>query len=152
MHWSISGYGPLAAGYEKQHCNLLLMLLYFFSQNFVLKKMLTKRKVDSHLYKVEVKLILLSCIYILLEIMIVAHFTHFYNNRIIINNDITEYFICESTGESDCQQYLNEYTTYAILLRLILTVWSIIPFMILLLKANVFKHIKNCFQITCSKK
>ena len=114
--------------------------------------MLTKRKVNSHMYKVEVKLILLSCSYILLEIMIVAHFTHFYNNRITVNNDIAEYFICESTGESDCQQYLNVYTTHAILLRLILIIWSILPIMILLLKANVFKHIKNCFQRTCSKK
>ena len=114
--------------------------------------MLTKRKVDSHLYKAEVKLILISCTYSLFEIMIVALFTHFYNNIIMISNDIAEYFICESTGESDCQQYLNEYTTYAILLRFFLIVWSIVPTLILLLKANVFKHIKNCFQITCSKK
>ena len=114
--------------------------------------MLAKRKVNSHLYKVEVKLIFLSCIYSLFEIMIVALFTYFYDNRIMINNDITEYFICESTGESDCQQYLNDYTTYAILLRLILIGWSILPIMILLLKANIFKHIKNCFRRTCSKK
>ena len=114
--------------------------------------MLTKRKVNSYLYKVEVKLILLSCIYILLEVMIVALFTYFYDNIIMINRGITVYFICESTGESDCQQYLNEYTTYAILLRLILIVWSILPIMILLLKVNVFKRIKNCFRRTCSKK
>ena len=114
--------------------------------------MLTKRKVDSYLYKVEVKLILLSLTYILIEIMIAALFTYLYANKIMINNDITEYFICESTGESDCQQYLNEYTTYAILLRFILIVWSISPIMHLLLKANVFKHIKNCFRRTCSKK
>ena len=117
----------------------------------MLKKMLTKRKVNSHLYEVEVKLILLSSTYILLEIMEVTFFTNYYNNIIMINNDITDYFICESTGESDCQQYLNDYTTYAILLRLILIVWSILPIMILLLKANVFKHIKNCFRRTCSK-
>ena len=114
--------------------------------------MLTKRKVSSYMYKVEVKLILLSCTYILIEIMIVALFTYFYDNKIMINNDITEYFICESTGESDCQQYLNDYTTYAILLRLILIVWSIVPIMILLFKANGFKNIKNCFRRTCSNK
>ena len=111
--------------------------------------MLTKRKVNSHLYKVEVKLILLNCTYILLEIMIVAYLTRIDNN---INNDVTEYLICEGTGESDCQKYLNDYTAYAILLRLILIGWSILPIMILLLKANIFKHIKNCFRRTCSKK
>ena len=114
--------------------------------------MLAKRKVNSHLYKVEVKLILISCNFILIEIMEVAFFTHLHNNEIMIDNEIKEYFFCESTGESDCQQYLNEYTTYAILLRFILIVWSIIPITILLLKANVFKHIKNCFRRTCSKK
>ena len=114
--------------------------------------MLTKRKVNSYLYKVEVKLIFLSCSYILLEIVIVAHFTHFYNSRTMIHNDVAEYFICESIGESDCQQYLNDYTTHAILLRLILIVLSISPIIILLLKANFFKHIKNCFRRTCSKK
>ena len=117
----------------------------------MLKKILTKRKVDSYLYKAEVKLILLSCIYSLLEIMMVTLFTHFYNNIMMINNDITDYFICESTGESDCQQYLNEYTTLVILSHFVIIVWSILPTMILLLRANVFKHIKNCFQITCSK-
>ena len=111
----------------------------------MLKKMLTKRKVDSYLYKVEVKLIFLSCIYILLEVMIVTLFTYYYNKMIIITNDIPDYFICESTGESDCQQYLNEYTTLVILSRFVLIVWSIIPTMFLLLKANVFK---NCFRIT----
>ena len=115
----------------------------------MLKKILTNRKVNSHLYKAEVKLILLSCTYILIEIMIVAYFTYFYNTN---TNSLTEYFICESTGESDCQQYLYGSNISVVLLRLIIIVWSILPIMILLLKANVFKHIKNCFRRTCSKK
>ena len=101
------------------------------------------------MYKAEVKLILLSCTYILIEIMIVAYFSYFNNTG---TNNVTEYFICESTGESDCQQYLNDSITSSILLRLTTIVWSILPIMILLLKANVFKHIKNCCRRTCSKK
>ena len=128
---------------------LFLMSCYFFFQNYVLKKMLTKRKVNSQMCKVEVKLILLSVHYGVFEMGMVC-FTCFY--IIAPNGVIREYFACESTGESDCQQYLRGSSPIAILFRFNLIVWSLSPIMTILLKTNVFKHIKNCFQTTCSKK
>ena len=120
-----------------------------FVQNYVLKKMLTKRKVNSQMCKVEFKLILLSMYYNLFEIIGVVHFIYFYTTA---NGVITEYFICESTGESDCQQDLSDATTSAILLRFNFIIWSLSPIMMILLKTNVFKHIKNYFKKACSKK
>ena len=112
--------------------------------------MLTKRKVDSQMCKVEVKLILLSVHYILFEITEVAFFTYLF--YIFQTNNVSEYFNCESTGESDCQHYLSDVTNSTILSRFNFILWLLSPIMTILLKTNVFKHIKNCFQRTCSKK
>ena len=99
--------------------------------------------------KVEVKLILLSVHYIVIEITAVAFFT--YLIYILRTNDVSEYFNCESIGESDCHQYLSDVTNSAILLRFSYIIWLLSPIMTILLKTNVFKHIKNCFLRTCSK-
>ena len=131
----------------KLHCCLLIF------QNYVLKKLLTKRKVNSQISKVEIKLILLTMHYSLFEIMGVAFYTYLYNNLdSTVFFDVTKYFSCESTGESDCQQHLRgSRNPIAILLSVVFITWSLSPIMSILLKINVFNRIKNCFQRTPSK-
>lgn len=130
----------------------LLLLLFCFFQDYVLKKLLTKRKVNIQMGKVQVKLILLMVHYYLFEIMGVAMFTFSYNSINIVAFRIAEYFICESTGETGCRQHLSALITNAVLLCLVLILWSLSPIMSILCKINVFNHVKSCFQKTRSKK
>ena len=121
---------------------------FYFRISYVLKKLLTKRKVNSQIGKVEIKLILLTVHYSLFQIIGVAIFTYVYNNR--ITNIFSKFLTCESTGVSDCQQYFSVGIPINVLIGLVLMVWLLSPIMTIL-KVNVFSHIKNCYQRTCSK-
>ena len=112
----------------------------------MLKKLLNTKKVSSQIGKVEVKLILLSVHYNLYGIVVVVASTLFYTGSYFDNQ--VEYFLCESSAGSGCQQYLSEIRTSVILFMVAIIVWLLTPVMSIVCKINVLQNyfLKTCFK------
>lgn len=117
----------------------------------MLKKLLTKTKVSKEIGKVEVKLIFLSAHYNFFEIMGVVAISFIYSDNTYLD-DITSYFLCESTAGSDCRQFLSGFKGAASVLIAMVVVWLLTPVVFILCKINIFKKAKTCLQKRCSKK
>ena len=114
-------------------------------QEFVLKKLLMKKKVEGHIGKAELKITMLTVYITSISVIGTVSFVYFDANA-SFREDLAKYILCESTGTSqDCALDTTVADTLYILRAVANMMLASVPVLAFLINCNP-KHCKRMFE------